>query len=52
MKQVANRTNDEAGDGTTTATILTRAIYAEGCKSVAAGINPMGIRRGIEKAVK
>jgi chaperonin GroEL len=52
VKQVANRTNDEAGDGTTTATILTRAIYAEGCKSVAAGINPMGIRRGIEKAVK
>jgi chaperonin GroEL len=52
VKQVASRTNDIAGDGTTTATILTRAIFSEGCKSVAAGINPMGIRRGIEESVK
>ena len=40
-----------AGDGTTTATVLTRAIYAEGCKSVAAGMNPMDLRRGINLAV-
>jgi chaperonin GroEL len=52
VKQVASRTNDIAGDGTTTATILTRAIFSEGCKSVAAGINPMGIRRGIEESVR
>lgn len=52
VKGVASRTNDNAGDGTTTATVLARAIFAEGCKSVAAGINPMGIRRGIEMAVK
>ena len=52
VKGVASRTNDLAGDGTTTATVLARAIFAEGCKSVAAGINPMGIRRGIEMAVK
>lgn len=52
VKQVANRTNEIAGDGTTTATVLARAIFTEGVKSVAAGINPMGIRRGIMKAVE
>ena len=51
VKQVANQTNDRAGDGTTTATILARAIYKEGCKSVAAGMNPMDLRRGIQQAV-
>jgi chaperonin GroEL len=51
VKQVASKTNDIAGDGTTTATILARAIYKEGCKSVAAGMNPMDLRRGIQKAV-
>ena len=51
VKQVAVSTNDVAGDGTTTATVLTRAIYSEGCKSVAAGMNPMDLRRGIQQAV-
>ncbi|BBG92622.1 hypothetical protein PRUPE_1G056300 [Prunus persica] len=51
VKQVANATNDVAGDGTTCATILTRAIYTEGCKSVAAGMNAMDLRRGITMAV-
>ncbi|KAI8545794.1 hypothetical protein RHMOL_Rhmol07G0065800 [Rhododendron molle] len=51
VKQVANAINDEAGDGTTCATILTRAIFAEGCKSVAAGMNAMDLRRGISMAV-
>jgi len=51
VRQVASKTNDVAGDGTTTATILTRAIFAEGCKAVAAGMNPMDIRRGISQAV-
>ena len=51
VKQVASKVNDEAGDGTTTATILTRAIFKEGCKSVAACMNPMDIRRGILMAV-
>jgi len=51
VKQVASKTNDEAGDGTTTATVLARAIYKEGCKSVAAGMNPMDLRRGIQMAV-
>lgn len=51
VKQVASATNDVAGDGTTTATVLTRAILAEGCKSVAAGMNPMDLRRGISMAV-
>lgn len=51
VKQVASKVNDEAGDGTTTATILARAIYKEGCKSVAAGMNPMDLRRGIQMAV-
>ncbi|KAI3430124.1 uncharacterized protein J3R85_008268 [Psidium guajava] len=51
VKQVANATNDVAGDGTTCATILTRAIFTEGCKSVAAGMNAMDLRRGITMAV-
>eukprot|EP00891_Asterochloris_glomerata_P004285 jgi/Astpho2/4285/Aster-05232 len=51
VKQVASATNDVAGDGTTTATVLTRAIVSEGCKSVAAGLNPMDLRRGISLAV-
>ncbi|KAI7835624.1 hypothetical protein COHA_010481 [Chlorella ohadii] len=51
VKQVASATNDVAGDGTTTATVLTRAILVEGCKSVAAGMNPMDLRRGINLAV-
>lgn len=45
VRSVASKTNDVAGDGTTTATILTRAIYSEGVKAVAAGMNPMDIRR-------
>jgi chaperonin GroEL len=52
VKQVASKVNDEAGDGTTTATILARAIFKEGCKSVAAGMNPMDLRRGIQLAVE
>ena len=51
VRQVANKTNDEAGDGTTCATVLTRAIFSEGCKAVAAGMNPMDLRRGIMQAV-
>jgi len=51
IKEVASRTNDTAGDGTTTATLLAQAIVREGLKSVAAGMNPMGIRRGIDLAV-
>mmetsp|Transcript_15588 Transcript_15588/g.20310 ORF Transcript_15588/g.20310 Transcript_15588/m.20310 type:complete len:578 (-) Transcript_15588:208-1941(-) len=51
IKSVASRTNDVAGDGTTTATVLARAIYAEGCKAVAAGLNPLDLRRGIQMAV-
>lgn len=51
VKQVANATNDVAGDGTTCATILTRAIFTEGCKSVAAGMNAMDLRRGISMAI-
>lgn len=52
IKNVASKANDEAGDGTTTATILTRAIYTEGCRAVAAGLNPMDLRRGINVAVE
>ena len=52
VREVASRTNDEAGDGTTTATVLTQAIVREGAKSVAAGMNPMDLKRGIDKAVK
>src|SRR5271157_4816382 len=52
VKEVASKTSDVAGDGTTTATILAQAIYREGAKSVAAGSNPMDIKRGIDKAVE
>lgn len=52
LKTVATKTNDIAGDGTTTATILTRAIFSEGCRSVAAGMNPMDLKRGIDAAVE
>ncbi|NNK66704.1 MAG: chaperonin GroEL [Rhodobacteraceae bacterium] len=51
VKEVASRTNDEAGDGTTTATVLAQAIVREGMKSVAAGMNPMDLKRGIDMAV-
>ncbi len=51
VKEVASKTNDEAGDGTTTATILAQAIVKEGLKNVAAGANPMDLKRGIDKAV-
>jgi len=51
VKSVASKTNDTAGDGTTTATILARAIYREGCKAVAAGMNPLDVRRGVQQAV-
>merc|ERR1712238_7570 len=51
IKSVASSTNDVAGDGTTTATVLARAIYSEGCKAVAAGLNPLDLRRGIQLAV-
>jgi chaperonin GroEL len=51
IKSVASKTNDIAGDGTTTATVLARAIYSEGCKAVAAGLNPLDLRRGIQLAV-
>ena len=52
MREVAQKTNDVAGDGTTTATVLAQAIVREGLKSVAAGMNPMDLKRGIDKAVK
>ncbi|TDI93270.1 MAG: chaperonin GroEL [Chloroflexi bacterium] len=51
VKEVASQTSDEAGDGTTTATILAQSILSEGLKSVAAGMNPMDLKRGIDKAV-
>ena len=51
VKEVAQRTNDEAGNGTTTATVLAHAIVREGMKSVAAGMNPMDLKRGIDRAV-
>lgn len=51
VKEVASKTNDEAGDGTTTATVLAQAIYREGAKIVTAGHNPMAVKRGIDKAV-
>src|SRR3990167_6692812 len=51
VKEVASKTSDVAGDGTTTATVLAEAIFAEGAKLVAAGHNPMALKRGIEKAV-
>ncbi|NGX26526.1 MAG: 60 kDa chaperonin 1 [Chlamydiae bacterium] len=52
VKEVANKTADKAGDGTTTATILAEAIYSEGLRNVTAGANPMGLKRGIELGVK
>ena len=52
VKEVASKVSDEAGDGTTTATVLAQAIYREGVKMVAAGHGPMDIKRGIDKAVK
>ena len=51
VKEVASKTNDEAGDGTTTATILAQAIVKEGVKYVTAGMNPMDVKRGIDAAV-
>ena len=52
VREVASKTSDVAGDGTTTATVLAQSIYREGCKTVAAGANPMAIKRGIEMAVR
>ena len=52
VREVAQRTNDEAGDGTTTATILAQSIVREGIKAVAAGMNPMDLKRGIDEAIK
>jgi len=52
IREVASKTNDKAGDGTTTATVLAQAIVTEGMKSVAAGMNPMDLKRGVETAVK
>src|SRR5271165_4089195 len=52
VREVASKTNDAAGDGTTTATVLAQAIVREGAKSVAAGMNPMDLKRGVEKAVE
>ena len=52
IKEVASKTNDEAGDGTTTATVLAQAIAKEGCKYVSAGMNPMDLKRGIDTAVE
>src|ERR1700704_144968 len=52
VREVATATNDVAGDGTTTATVLAQAIVREGLKNVSAGANPMGLKRGIEKAVE
>ena len=52
VKEVATKTSDVAGDGTTTATVLAQSIFGEGLKNVTAGTNPMGIRRGIERAVE
>src|ERR1035441_5231058 len=51
VKEVASKTSDIAGDGTTTATVLAQSIYREGVKNVAAGSNPMALKRGIDKAV-
>src|SRR3989442_4595996 len=52
VREVASKTSDVAGDGTTTATVLAQAIYREGARNVVAGANPMELRRGIEKAVE
>src|SRR6266480_937669 len=52
LKEVASKTSDFAGDGTTTATVLAQAIFREGLRNVTAGANPMGLKRGIERAVE
>src|ERR1051325_3521630 len=52
VNEVASKTSDIAGDGTTTATVLARAIFKEGCKVIAAGSNPMAVRRGIDKGIE
>merc|ERR1712137_589663 len=52
IKEVASKTNDMAGDGTTTSTVLARALFREGAKAVAAGMNPMDVKRGIDASVK
>src|SRR5437868_1399950 len=52
VKEVASKTSDVAGDGTTTATVLAQAIYREGVKKVTAGAKPMGVKRGIDRAVE
>ena len=52
VREVASKTSDVAGDGTTTATVLAQAIYREGIKNVTAGANPMELKRGIDKAVE
>src|SRR6202050_2094334 len=52
VKEVASKTSDVAGDGTTTATVLAQAIFREGVRTVAAGASPMALKRGIEKAVE
>src|SRR5690242_14581026 len=52
VREVASKTSDVAGDGTTTATVLAQAIYREGVRTVAAGSNPMALRRGIEKTIE
>jgi len=52
VREVSEKTNDEAGDGTTTATVLAQAIVSEGLKNVTAGANPTALKRGIDKAVK
>src|SRR5688500_10228374 len=52
VREVASKTNDQAGDGTTTATVLAQAIVREGVKAVAAGMNPMDLKRGIDQAVE
>src|SRR6476661_748381 len=52
VKEVASKTADKAGDGTTTATVLAEAIYSEGLRNVAAGANPLDLKRGMEKALK
>src|SRR4029434_11185273 len=52
VREVASKTSDVAGDGTTTATVLAQSIFKEGVKTVAAGANPMALKRGIERAVE
>src|SRR5262249_57789759 len=52
VREVASKTSDVAGDGTTTATVLAQSIFKEGVKTVAAGANPMALKRGIDKAVE